>query len=264
MESIKKILEMRENQLLQIKSKKEKAIENAPEGSLRICANGKRVQFYQRTDPKDFNGVYIRENEYGLAKKLAQKDYDKKVLRVVNKELKAIEKCMADYPEFVAEQVYGRQHKTRQEIVWPIEETEQQCVQRWQNVSYEKKGFREDMPELYTAKEERVRSKSEIIIADLLNNKGIPYRYECPIILKGFGIVYPDFTVLNVRLRKEMYWEHLGMMDDPEYVEKALHKISLYEQNGIFVGDKLILTYEIKAIPINQKHVATIIQHYLL
>lgn len=86
MESIKKILEMRENQLLQIKSKKEKAIENAPEGSLRICANGKRVQY----------------------------------------------------------------------------------------------------------------------------------------------------------------------------------KISLYEQNGIFVGDKLILTYETKAIPINQKHVATIIQHYLL
>lgn len=69
-----------------------------------------------------------------------------------------------------------------------------------------------------------------MIIADLLNKEGIPYRYEYPIQLNGVGWIYPDFTVLNVRLRKEYYWEHLGMMDDYSYAEKALQKISSYEQ----------------------------------
>lgn len=86
-----------------------------------------------------------------------------------------------------------------------------------------------------------------------------PYRYECPLQLK----VYPDFTVLNVKERKEIYWEHLGMMDDLDYVENALRKITLYEKNGIFTGDSLILTYETKKNPINQKVVRGMIQRYL-
>lgn len=52
-----------------------------------------------------------------------------------------------------------------------------------------------------------MRSKSEVIIADLLNKEGIPYRYEFPLYLKEFNTVYPDFTILNVRKRKEIYWE---------------------------------------------------------
>ena len=27
-------------------------------------------------------------------------------------------------------------------------------------------------------------------------------------------IIHPDFTVLNVRTREILYWEHLGMMDN--------------------------------------------------
>lgn len=60
-----------------------------------------------------------------------------------------------------------------------------------------------------------------------------------------------------------MYWEHLGMMDDDSYVEKALQKIASYEQNGFFPGENLILTYETRQNPINQKLVLLMIQHYL-
>ncbi len=58
--------------------------------------------------------------------------------------------------------------------------------------------------------------------------------------------------------------EHFGMMDDSDYVEKALYKIMRYEENGIFQGDNLILTYETRKNPINQKQIRRIIQHYLL
>jgi len=89
-------------------------------------------------------------------------------------------------------------------------------------------------PELYTAKGERVRSKSEIIIADSLMRAGVPYRYEFPIILNGYGKIYPDFTVLNVGLRKELYWEHLGMMDDSEiFIGGLLQRRSVESDFGI-------------------------------
>ena len=137
-------------------------------------------------------------------------------------------------------------------------------IQKWLSIPYQGKSFDDHTPELYTTKGERVRSKSEIIIADSLMRADVPYRYECPLVLKGYGKVYPDFTVLNVKLRKELYWEHLGMMDDSEYVEHALQKIATYEQNGIFPGDNLILTYETKQNPVNQKIITLMIQRYLL
>ena len=117
--------------------------------------------------------------------------------------------------------------------------------------------------EYYTDKGERVRSKSEILIANALNRNHIPYRYECPLYLAGYGTIHPDFTVLNVRLRKEMYWEHLGMMDEPEYIEDALNRISLYEKNHYFPGDRLILTHETLRHPLNSKNIENMIFQYL-
>ena len=53
------------------------------------------------------------------------------------------------------------------------------------------------------------------------------------------------------------------MMDDSQYVEKALLKIRTYEFNGIYPGDNLILTYETHQTPIDQKQVLLNIKHYL-
>ncbi len=131
---------------------------------------------------------------------------------VVERELLAIQKYRACYPVVGVEEIYGNLHKARQKLIVPVKETMEEFVHNWEAVRYEGKGFRTDVPEFYTAKGERVRSKSEVIIADALYRKGIPYRYEYPLHLSGVGEIYPDFMVLNVRLRKEMYWEHFGRM----------------------------------------------------
>lgn len=263
MEEIKKLLEERENYLLQLKEEKEEALKVAPEGSLRVCSGRNKTQYYQRNNPKDFNGIYIREKDVKLAQDLAQKDYNQKVLCSVKRELEAIKKYRSSYPASSVEQVYEKLHRERQKLITPIMETEEQYVANWKNVSYKGKEIDESVPEIYTAKGERVRSKSEVIIADILGGEGIPYRYEYPIYIKGIGKFYPDFTVLNAKKRKEIYWEHLGMMDDSNYVESAIQKIAIYEQNGIFPGDNLILTYETKKSPINQKIVRLMIQQYI-
>lgn len=263
MEQINDLLEARRNYLFQLKKEKEIALKSVPDGFLRICNRGKKTQYYHRTDPKDFSGVYIREKDIELAKKLAQKDYDQKILCSIDKELMAMEKYSLYGHTMPVEQIYDSLHKERQKLIKPIIETEEQYINNWENIDYKGKEFDELTPEIYTSKGERVRSKSEVIIADLIKREGIPYRYEYPIYIKGWGKVYPDFTVLNVRKRKELYWEHFGMMDDTNYVERALEKIALYEKNGIFPGENLIMTFETKKNPINQKMVSLLIKQYL-
>ena len=80
--------------------------------------------------------------------------------------------------------------------------------------------------------------------------------------LKEYGLIHPDFTVLNVRTRKEIYFEHLGMMDDEVYREEALKRILAYEKNGIFPGDRLVLTHETLKSPVNSRMIEKVILHY--
>ena len=264
MEGVKQMLEARREYLLQLKKEKENVLIDAPDGRLRIASwHEGKPQYYLRMNPRDFSGQYIRAADIHIAQNLAQKDYDKKVLTATDKELNAINKYFSTYPATNAESVYEKLNKERRKLVAPIVESDEKYIEKWEAVKYEGKAFDGDAPEFYTAKGERVRSKSEVIIADLLNRMAIPYRYEYPVFLKGAGTVYPDFTVLNVKLRKEIYLEHLGMMDDLPYVEKALLKISSYERNGIYPGERLILTYETRKNPLNQKEVAQKIMHYL-
>ena len=263
MEEIRSLLKEREKYLCELKSEKEKELKTAPEGQLRVCHSRKRIQYYHRTNPKDFNGVYIKEKNIHLAQGLAQKDYDQKLLRAIEKELECIRKYFVNYPEKNAEQVFESLHKDRRRLIRPIRETDEQYVKDWMSVEYEGKGFAEEAPEFYTSRGERVRSKSEWIIAELLEKEGIPYHYEYPVYLRGFGKVYPDFTVLNVRTRREIYWEHMGMMDNPVYAEKAVNKIHTYEQNGMFQGEDLLVTYETGKNPLNQKVIMRMIQRYL-
>ena len=92
----------------------------------------------------------------------------------------------------------------------------------------------------------------------------IPYKYECPLYLEGAGIVRPDFTCLNVVRRREMVWEHLGMMDNIAYANKNTQKISHYEENGFVVGENMILTFETSGVPISTHIIRMKIEQNLL
>jgi len=53
-------------------------------------------------------------------------------------------------------------------------------------------------------------------------------------------------------------------MDDPEYARKAIRKIETYEKNGIFPGQKLILTFETLQDGLDMKVVESLVKEYLL
>ena len=263
MNEIQTMLDARKKYLTQLNKEKEKALEKAPEGSLRVSKKGNIYQYYQRVKPEDHTGTFIRQEDMNLARKLAQKDYDSKVLRASERELSAINKYLKSYPDITAEEVYENLHKERQKLINSICETDEEFIRKWQNISYKHKGFPPNYPEYYTNKGERVRSKSEVIIADALEKASVPYRYEYPLHVKGIGLTHPDFLTLNVRTREEIFWNHLGMLDDPKYAEDNVRKINQYLKSGYYPGDNMILTYETMNNPLNQKIVKQMIEHYL-
>ena len=101
------------------------------------------------------------------------------------------------------------------------------------------------------------------MIANALLAGGIPYRYECPKIIGG-QLLHPDFTILDIATRSIIYWEHLGLIDSEGYRNSALRRIALYESEGIFLGDGLIITMETETIPLNINMINAQIRHFLL
>ena len=256
-------LQARKNYLEELIKEKEKAVIKSPEGSLIINKNRGRAEYYYKTEPMDTHGKYIRKKSK-LPRVLAQKDYDKKVLQAASKEKEFIEKVLKTCPETIPEEIFPAMDPFRQDLVTPILLPDDRFVDEWQNQEYERKGFSMDLPEFYSDKGERMRSKSEVLIANELRKRGVPYHYEKPIILDTDVVWHPDFTILNVETRKEYIWEHLGMMDDPGYMDDVIARVNVYAKNGYLPGDKLILTMESRKRPINQKLVAQMIDHFCL
>lgn len=264
MQNIKAIIKEREKMLCQVIKKKEAALKKAPEGSLRANKHGKGIQYYHYISSENRNGTYLKQSQERLIRLLAQKEYDQKVLRKAYTEYAFIRKWNEFYEQGMMEDVYDKIAALKQHLVTPVWLPDKMYAEQWENADFEGLRFREDMPEYYSDKGERVRSKSELLIANALNRRGIPYKYECPLELDFYGIVYPDFTILNIKERKEIYWEHLGLMDDHDYREKNFNKIVYYESNGYFPGDRLILTFETARQPLTTKMIEMMINKYLL
>ena len=192
--------EQRKAELARLITVKKKAIKAAPEGCLRITTNRGNYQYYHFINSKE-RQRYLSKKDFKLARKLAQKAYDKKVVSAAERELKAWNMLASFFPEATVEQVYESLSPARQALVVPIVPTDEQYRAEWEAVEYTPKPFKEGAKVFYTDRGERVRSKSEQLIANLLNRLGIPYRYECPIKVAVNGKVqtwYPDFTILDV------------------------------------------------------------------
>ena len=209
-------------------------------------------------------GQYIGKGNDELIQRLAQKSYDEIVLSLAEKRLNQIKKLLKDYEDDEIEQIFQKEHKVRQKLIQPVEPTWEQRVNQWKSIEYQGKGFSEDIPVILTERGERVRSKSEKIMADYFYRHGIEYKYECPIYLKGIGIVYPDFTFLSKKIGKEVYWEHNGMVDEPLYARNMVRKIDAYESNGIFSGERLILTFETEQNILNSSKIEQMVRNYIM
>ena len=222
-------------------------INNLPEGRI-IIKQHKDSVYYEWS--KNNSSHYLSKNNTQIIQELSQKHYLKKVLKAANQEAKALGSALKSYPEHTVEEIYDLLSEEYKKNAKPIIPGDQQFITKWLETPYKQKPFKKDDPCYFTLKGERVRSKSEVIIADRLYANGIPYKYECPL-KAGNQIIHPDFTVLRMSDRKILYHEHCGKMDDPGYTENLVNRINLYALEKIFQGDRLFFSYESAASPLN-------------
>ncbi len=235
-------------------------------GRLHIVKNkDNRVQYYQRINPADKNGKYIKKKDIQLAYDLAQGTYDENVIKNASGEIIILDELLEYLSHSDVTRIYESMCEERKKLVTPIEKTDDVFVAEWKNQRYESMAFANDFAVFTTKNNERVRSKSEILIANTLYDYGIPYKYECPI-YDEFGQIWshPDFSALNVRERKEFKWEHFGMMDDTSYAEKAVRKITKYTSQGYYQGKNILYTFETSQTPLSTLGIERVIKEYLL
>ena len=255
MRRIKEELAKRDMELDKMTRKLNAELLNSPKGKLRAVYSKGRQQYFIRGCPSDRSGRYVKKSDIPQAAAIAQRDYNILARKTALAEKAAIEALLQIYDSGTVEDVYDSLSPQRRALVHPSVVTDEEFAKLWLDKSYQGKGFAEGVPEYYSTKGIRVRSKSEALIADMYDDFGIPMKYECPITLWNGKTVYPDFTLLDIRERKIIIHEHLGMADDPEYMRKAVRRLRDLQLSGFTLGVNLIITIETKDMPLDMRMV---------
>ena len=245
------------------------------EGTLITKTQLGKVRLYHRLP--DSSSRYLGEDDRDEIQLLASKAYALKLGRVARKERRQIEKCIQvlesekdrkgnDAADI--DLVYGLLPPHIKANCNPDNVTDDGYAQAWQDKKdYGKRWTKKEDKLFETPRGEKVRSKSEWIIASMLAEAGVPYRYEEIVALNSDVRVFlhPDFTVLNKRTRKVYYWEHFGRMDDQDYVNNSfIPKIEEYYNFNFMPGDKLLMTFESGARPLDTRQIQRVIENFLL
>ena len=258
LERIRRELEERKEDLY-------RELASLPEGEL-LCTdeNGNR-RYYQRLAAK---GNRKKEHRYGIKKKpdllnaLIRKKYVTNALTAIDADLKAMDLVcnsfepqdelsvmndfLSRYPEF-QKGIYRQPYN----------------IELWQNEVERIDNYHPEDLKQTDAHGIKRRSKNEVYIASRLDHYELVYRSDCPTGIPGLRWA-PDFTILRIPDLKKIYWEHLGMMGDPDYREHNKIKIKDYESAGIVPWDNLILTYDPNGGDMRADIIEAVIQTRLL
>lgn len=204
----------------------------------------KGKQYFYQYNTVTGKDKYIPRKNAKLIKELAQGMYVRNATKYAQKEIEALRQCVEILKDSnLIDKAYEELPKILKTLVDP-NAPDDEFVKEWQNQKFIRNI---DPPgeENKTERGEYVRSRIELIIANALFRRGIPYHYEKPFEISMFeDDLYPDFTILNKRTGKVYLWEHMGRMDDEKYRIRNLKKIETYAKKGYLLGKDLIVTFE--------------------
>ena len=227
-----------------------------PPGKIYCKKCGKYYRFYIRYDQKesvmiggDNNSLRAGQEKYVEKKNeivpvLAEKVFYEQLIACVEKRVRRLEDFLEDNKslrdearELLPEPIRNLLPAMHEEEDFVISWKKQAVNAETLNIYPEEK--------VYTAVDgTRTRSKAEVIIANELNRRGIPYVYEKILKLSDGNFVSPDFTMPDALGEREIILEHFGKMGESGYCEKALRKINLYQKNGYLLGDNFFALFE--------------------
>ncbi len=254
LDELKKRKQLLENELTQL-----------PEGQFYSYSKNGVTNYVQRIPA---SGNAKKEKRYGVKRdkdklyRLVRKKYVTEALGLIKKDIRAMETLLRWYKPSDENSVmkdFVEKHPDLTEgIYYGLMSHE-----RWAKSFNAGKDFYTESLKSTAADGSKRRSLGELLIGAKLDQYGIPYRFEAPIDHPDIPYI-PDFTIKRPRDGKIIYWEHLGRVNDEDYLNNNKHKFDVYERYGIVPWDNLIISYSQKDYGINEKLIDGLIQGWLL
>lgn len=168
---------------------------------------------------------------------LRTKGFTKKSIKVLRKNLKLQRKLLDGYQSYELKDIERML----------VNAYSEEKLEKWMKRHYKKNPYHLEHKKYRTSFGLLVRSKTEVIIAELLHIKGIPFHYDKEVVLfdteGNEHVFYVDFVIMTPS-GKYLYWEHMGMFDLETYRDKNLRKLKVFFDNGILLSENLIITME--------------------
>lgn len=225
--------------------KQRREFKSLPHGTLTYRNQGNRPNYVQLIPASEAtNGKRIRKGITGndvLLEKMARKKYLEISTKLLEDEIinlsKYLNKRVEPSPENILSLLPEYCKALPEKMFFP----QKRNADKWASAEYRRNGKKPEQLTHISTRGLRVRSKSELIIAEKLDYYGIPYRYE-QVIRIGHNLFSPDFIIMTDN--GLIYWEHCGMMSDSDYRAYNKWKLSVYDKAGIVPWKNLIITYD--------------------
>ena len=203
--------------------------------------------YYQRQTPEGRKYLGTGENE--IVKSIKKAKYISCELDMINADIKLLTKLLKDYRMISHEAIDSQLPKVYRLQSLDYYENLPDAGKEWmRRKEAEKAEFGPWHPEGLIHKVSngiKVRTKSEMAIAEILLRNGIPFVYELPHVLKNGKIVHTDFTILStIDYKTEILLEHEGSMADAGYRDKHAWRVENYYLSGYIPNVNLFFTYD--------------------
>ncbi len=221
-----------------------------------------RCYYYRPPDSPGEAGklAYLGKDGAELLEGLCQRKFLEKSIKDLQKFIKHRDRYLQNCNSYDPNSIMSRLPRSCANICClPVLKSQDGIAAAWIDEPFEKSTIYPEQLIYATPNGIKVRSKSELFIATELELSGVPYRYESILALEGRNY-YPDFTILNPKNSRIIYWEHFGKPDDPVYARSMNEKLSVYRRNKIVPFYNLIETYEMPGIPFDAHLIRRIIK----
>ena len=233
----------------------EKKIEKCPEGRLHCRRVHGNLTYYQVRD--DGSRERILPHNKNLLIELRAKGFFKKAIQILKKNLSLEQRLLKGFHKLTF---------TSAEMLLPHAYCED-YLREWMNQHYPVNCSFLEHKIYETSFGLKVRSKSEVLIAELLHAFEIPFHYDEEVAFRdSFGSLHSfsvDFIIMTPSGEK-IYWEHMGLFHKEDYRNRNLIKLRVLYDNEIMLSNNLIITMESKQSPLNASAIDRIIRGQIL
>lgn len=252
-------------------------LEQSPDGHLLHQMKRSNIQFLHVFNQ---NGKRIRRginSKPALIKALAKKEFDRRAYEIISNNVDAINEAISKQIPFDPDRILSSMDKAyallpeeyffdRDKLVVAAGLDGEALGRIKRHEEWWRKPYKEywgypERKNKTTSRGQKVRSISELLIAEALYKHSIPFHYEEELEADG-RIFAPDFT-FEGRDYRMFYLDYFGMMSDRNYAKKNFIKLDDYYNIGLIPGDNLIVVFDSSGI-MNAGVIEAIIEHEVI